>query len=415
MRNFLNIRRPSFGLRFLLLLANVCAVCPLSAQVSEQVFKTDYRIDPAKKGELSLGIDNLSFFKDNEYMGLYANGYTLPGLWLQTKAVYYPLSILKLEAGVHFLRFWGTDRYPNMAYRNIAVWKGDQYRKGMHTLFWFRAQLALSSHADIILGGLYGGANHNLIEPLYHPELNLSADPEMGAQFLYHSRGLDLDLWVNWESFIFRDDIHQEAFTVGLSSRIKFNKPEASFHVYMPVQAVVQHRGGEIDTLFGTSVETLVNYAFGVGGTWNTGHKVFKNINLEIDAAGYNQQADNLWPLDKGHGLYARIAADIYDFRVKASYWKCHDFISLFGNPFYGAVSTAYPNVTFADPVLLYCGLEYSRVLAKGFAFGVDLDVYKHQQLTLRSGKSESQRKGQTNVSAGIYLRVNPSFLIKKF
>ena len=42
-------------------------------------------------------------------------GYTLPGLWLQAKAIYYPLSNLKLEAGVHALRFWGANKYPSMA------------------------------------------------------------------------------------------------------------------------------------------------------------------------------------------------------------------------------------------------------------------------------------------------------------
>lgn len=98
-----------------------------------------------------------------------------------------------------------------MAYQDIAHWKGDQYQKGFHALPWFRAQVALSDHVNIVLGDLYGAANHNLIEPLYNPELNMVADPEMGLQLLYNSRRFDLDVWVNWESFIFREDIHQEA------------------------------------------------------------------------------------------------------------------------------------------------------------------------------------------------------------
>lgn len=402
-----------FYFLFLLFIIGTSDICVLHAQLSERVFKTDYRIYPDKQGELSVEIDNLNFFKDNEYMGLYANGYTLPGFWLQTKAVYYPLDILKIEAGVYFLRFWGTDRYPNMAYQDIADWKGDQYKKGMHLLPWFRAQVALSGRVNIVLGSLYGGAHHNLTEPLYNPELNTSADPEMGIQLLYHSRPLDADIWINWESFIYEGDVHQEAFTAGLSSRLKFNPPESRLHFYMPLQAVIQHRGGEIDTIYATSVQTLANYAAGVGMIWNTGHKVFRNVNWEIDVAGYYQQADKLWPFDNGYGLYVRASADIYNFRVKASYWKCYDFISLFGSPFYGAVSTAYPGLSFDNPSLYYFGLEYSRVLAKGFSFGVDVDVYKHGDLTLIGNGSANKRKGQTNFSAGIYLRVNPSFLIK--
>lgn len=30
------------------------------------------------------------------------------------------------------------------------------------------------------------------------------------------------------------------------------------------------------------------------------------------------------------NGVYARASADIYDFRVKTSYWRCHQFISMF-------------------------------------------------------------------------------------
>lgn len=92
----------------------------LNAQISENVFKTDERIDSLKKGDLYVEIDNISFFKDDEYTGSFLKGYTLPGFWLQAKGVYYPLDILKLEAGIHFLRFWGADHYPNMAYMDIA-------------------------------------------------------------------------------------------------------------------------------------------------------------------------------------------------------------------------------------------------------------------------------------------------------
>lgn len=398
-----------------LLFTTLPAASDVHAQISDRVFKTDHRIDPGKQGELSAEIDNLSFFKDNEYSGLFMKGYTLPGLWLQGKAVYYPLSNLKLEAGVHLLRYWGADRYPNMSYQDIAYWKGQQYQNGVHILPFFRAQVALSDHVNIILGDLYGGANHNLIEPLYNPELNLTADPEMGLQLIYNSRPFDLDVWVNWESFIFNNDVHQEAFVVGLSTRVKFNQPESTFHFYLPVQGLAQHRGGEIDTIGTNSVQTLMNGAIGVGGIWNTGHRIFKNVNVEVDATGYYQQAGKLWPLDNGYGLYARASADIYDFRVKASYWQCDDFISMYGSPFYGAVSTRKDGATFDSPSMAYVGVEYSRVLGKGFSLGIDLDVYHHFASTIYERNGESYSTSGTSFSAGIYLRINPSFLIKKF
>ena len=41
-----------------------------------------------------------------------------------------------------------------------------------------------------------------------------------------------------------------------------------------------------------------MNGAIGIGGVWNTGHRIFKNLNVELDATGYYQQAGEIWPFD---------------------------------------------------------------------------------------------------------------------
>ncbi|MEG1565015.1 MAG: hypothetical protein RR365_15045, partial [Bacteroides sp.] len=210
----------------------------VQAQMVERVCSSDYQINPDRVGELSVELDNISFFKDNEFTGSMMKGYSLPGLWLQPKAVFFPLKNIKLELGVHALIYSGAYKFPNYAYQDIAKWKGDQFQRGTHILPFFRAQLALS-HVNLVLGNIYGGANHRLIEPMYNPELNLTADPETGFQMLYDSRCFDLDAWINWQSFIFDEDTHQEAFTVGMSSRIRFNDSKSLFHFYTPVQLMV--------------------------------------------------------------------------------------------------------------------------------------------------------------------------------
>ena len=387
----------------------------VKAQIADKVYKTDSRIISDRKGELRIELDNISFFRDNEFSTSTMDGYTLPGLWLQPKLVFYPLDNLKLEAGVHMLRYWGADRYPNMAYRDIAYWKGGK-QKGIHVLPYFRAQVALSEHVDIVLGNLYGGANHQLIDPLYCPELNMTADPEAGLQFLYHSRPFDLDVWVNWESFIFRDDTHQEAFVVGLSSRLKLNDEEAPFHFYLPLQGVIQHRGGEIDTINTNSVQTLMNGALGAGMRWNINHSVFRKAQFEVDALGYYQQAGTLWPFESGAGMYAHASVGIYDFRVKAGYFLGHNFISMMGYPFFGAVSTKNEGVTYNNPSTGYLGLEYSRTLAPGYAVGVDVDIFCQGAAKAVDAKGQVVPNGSsTSFAAGVYLRIHPSILIKKF
>jgi hypothetical protein len=408
-----------FCRRLLTLLLSSCFfhLCPpsLPAQVNEIVYSSEYRIDEERQGELLIEIDNLNFCKNNEFAGSFVAGSSLPGLWVQTKGVYYPLSNLKLELGFHALIYHGACKYPNFAYADIAKWKGNQFQKGAHLLPYLRAQADLTDHLTLVFGNIYGGANHQLAEPLYDPELNYTADPETGLQLLYDTRTFWGDLWLNWQSFIFKTDTHQEAFTVGLSSRFKFNGPSSVIHMYAPFQGVIQHRGGEIDTITTASVQTLMNGAAGFGIVWNTNRPAVRKISAEVDVAAYYQQAGNIWPFESGYGLYFKTFADIRDFRVKASYWQCEDFISLFGSPFYGAASIKKEGLTFLTPRLVHFGAEYSKSFGKGFSLGAGLDLYH-----VLSGDTKHPVEGiqpyggATSFTAGAYLRFNPSFLIKR-
>lgn len=374
-----------------------------SAQITKQVFEEEPILSPEQKGELSIEIDNLTFFKNNEYDGDILKGYTLPGFWLNGKVTYQPLENIKLEAGVHTLYYYGTKRYPSYAYQDIAKWNPDSYQSGIRILPFFLAHLVLSPHFDLVLGNIYGGVNHQLIAPLYNQELSLTADPEMGVQLLYKSKVFDADIWVNWESFIFQKDTHQEAFTFGLSSRIKYNHPQSNVHFYTPIQLLAQHRGGEIDTIQTNSVHTLMNAAVGIGMEWKTDFRWLTKVSAELNAMGYYQQAGTLWPLDDGYAWHAALAADLRNFRIKGGYWKGKDFISLFGIPYYGVASTVNPEQVYKNPSTLYAGWEYTYTFGKSYAIGADMDFYK------------SNATDKTTFSIGVYLRINPSFLLKKY
>ena len=388
-----------------------------SGQINQLVYRTNYRIDTAKVRQLLVEVDNISFFVDNEYKGPYVKGYSLPGLWVQPKLIYYPLSNLKVEAGVHFLFYHGADKYPSVAYQDIAEWKGEHYQKGVHVLPYFRAQLALGERFNLVFGNLYGAANHQLIEPLYHPELNLSCDPEMGLQLLYASPRFNMDIWINWQSFIFRDDIHKEAFTVGLSSRVKVNDPEeSSFHLSIPIQVLAQHRGGEIDTIYTNSVQTLINGAVGVRGTWRTHQPWLQKVEAEVDGFFSYQQAGIVWPFESGYGLYARVVAEAKGVRAKLGYSWCDQFVSLYGSPFFGAVSMSEQGTTFDRPHLLTYGLEYSRPFGNGFAFGAEIKLYHALSPWVTTVGGDRYQAGRDlSFSVGAYLRINPSFLLKQF
>lgn len=411
-------RERCIGIRLLTVgfLLFLSAVFSVQAQHAEGIYSDDYTVDPEKHKELSLELNNLNFFKNIEYDNTVIKGYSLPGLWLQPKVVYHALPNIRLEAGLHALLYHGSYRYPNVAYHDIAEWKGGQYQKGAHITTYFRAQLQLTKNLNIVLGNIYGGSNHQLIEPLYSPELNLTADPEAGVQLLWDSRRIHADLWLNWHSFIYKGDTHQEAFTVGLSSRFDLNDPDSKIHLYVPLQVLAQHRGGELDTMQVNSISTFVNAATGIGATWNTGHRLFRRLTLEADFLGYYQQAGTLWPIDKGVASYLSLHAEIGKFHLKTAYFNNQDFISLYGNPLFGAMSLIEENAVYEHPQMFYLGGEYTLKLGKGYALGVDFDLYQMFSDVINHPETGKRSiKGNTNFSFGVYFRVTPSFLLKKF
>ena len=398
----------------------------LYAQLADNLYTSDYHIDSLYKGRLSIEVDNLSFFKNNEYGSTVQKGYTLPGFWLQLKAVYKPLSNLRLEAGVHSIWFWGTTRYPAFAYKNIAKWVGQDYAHNVHLLPYFRANLALSDNVSIILGDLYGGSNHRLIEPLYNPELNLSSDPEKGLQLLYRTKWLDFDSWIDWITYIYNLDTHQESFVAGGSARFKLNSPQSRWHVYFPVQGLAHHKGGEIDDT-DTYVQTIMNGALGTGLKWNTNGRIIKHVNAEFDMVGYIFPAghSSLFSsgqtsfFDRGRGYYSKIDMQLADFNISTSYWSCNNFVPIFGNPFYSSISVKEEGMLYRKPKMLSFGADYVRSLGKGFVFGINAEVYYYLSGKMYSAETRLDQPSpfgnNTNFSAGVYLRINPSFLIKQY
>lgn len=387
----------------------------VSAQTEDGRYLTDYRIDSLRARELRLDMDNLFFFKNNEFGNSVMKGYTLPGAWINPKLSYIPLPNIKFEAGACMLWYSGAYEYPNYAYQDIAQWKGEHYQKGTHLLPYFRGQVALGNF-NFVLGNIYGGSNHRLILPMYNPELNLTADPETGFQILYDAPRFHLDAWINWQSFIFESDTHQESFVAGLSSEVKFNSPQSEWHWYMPVQMVAQHRGGEIDDT-DTGVETLMNGSVGVGLTWNANRGKLKRLNWEIDALGYYQQSGELWPFGHGIAGYAKMGADFKYLSLQAGAFVCNEFISLLGSPYFGAVSTRYEGGHYdGTPFTGFLTAEYSRTFVKIYSFGLKGELYYSApgRLVHEDENARLEKKSGTGISVGAYLRLNLSLLLKK-
>ena len=185
----------------------------------------------------------------------------------------------------------------------------------------------------------------------------------------------------------------------------------------MREQVVVQPRGSEGLVDNNRHVSSLINGGIGLGVTRNFDRKWIEALHCEGDVLGYYQQSGHLWPHDKGYGGYLRSTVELReDLLINAGYFICKDIISLFGIPYYGAVSMTNEELTFDKPQTISLTAEYYRTFAKNYGLGAKLEVYHSMPGDMKYADGTREKgKQSTNFTIGIYLRVNPSFLLKKF
>lgn len=372
-------------------------------------------LTPDKQGELALEIDNLSFFKDNEYEGEQSRGYSLPGFWIQPRLTYQPLAQVRLEAGFHALVFDGANKYPCYAYHDIGVWKGSQYQRGAHVLPFFRAQAQMGA-VSLVLGDIYGAEHHEVMEPLWNPELTLTQDPEMGFQILADLPRWKLDAWLNWQSYIFQEATHQEAFTVGIHQRILLNAKANRLHWYLPIDILIQHRGGEQD-ITDLGVQTITNGGVGIGMKWNAQSHVLQNLSAEVAALGCWQQSGSIWPFNTGAAATVSVSALFQkNISVSGGLFYAKDFVSLYGAPFYSTLSVKHPGARFSRMLTPHVGVEWKHDFSKDYTFGAKADYFPLSAgaLTHPAGAVDPATYAN-NFSFGVYFRCRPRFLLKRF
>lgn len=396
-----------------------------NADMARRLGFQPYRVDSSQTNTLGIELEALAFFKDNEFDGSVLNGYSLPGVRLQPRLTYTPVDKIKLELGLHATIYSGANKYPCYVFHDVATWKGDQYQSGAHLLPFFRAT-ARFSNITLAVGNLYGGATHGFIEPMYNPELILTDDPEMGFQMIVDTRRWHSDLWMNWQSYVFRESTHQEAFSVGWTQTVNVWKHKhrgVTHSLNIPIQLSIQHRGGEnIDSDLG--VQTIANGALGLAYEYQApANRVVTGVQAEAMALYCLQQSGNLWPFDNGPAVWLRASVDfIRDLRVTAGFFAGNDFCSLFGSQYFGTLSTKHPGGRFSSMITGLIGVEYSRTFARAYTVGAHLKAYINKTGTLSLPADDTHPQPytvpgefRTPFSFGVYFRCSPSFVLKRF
>ena len=362
-------------------LLTLLCLSTLEAQTYYRGEEPSCTTQPDSTALLSLHVVGEGFFRNDEYASDLVADYTLPGYRLHTALAYRPTTHLPVELrlGLYHLYYWGATRYPaGLAYQDLPYWRGDgaDYTR-LRLLPSFRASIQPAPGWAVLLGQLQGGTKHRLLEPLYNPELQLTADPEVGLQIRYEGQQSRLDTWIDWQSFIFGGAQHPEAFVFGLSTSHTFTlRPSQSLEVV--AQATAHHRGGVLNERPDT-VHTWLNTA--LGAVYHHSIALPRHplhLHAGLYALGYSQRGEH-YASDKGWGWLATAGLSWGRWESELSHFEGHDFISPLGIPFAQSVGRAGPKhlLTHYPRYTSWQG-SYRIIEAKDYTFGVSGGVYIH-------------------------------------
>lgn len=355
-----------------------------SAQLNNRAFEQKLIINEVDSNSLFFGFNALGFSKNNEYFNDIADGFTLFGYQFNPYLSYQPLKNFRFDFGLYLQKDFGTNDFSEIS-----------------PTFSFKYQ---KEYYSIVFGTLEGSVNHNLIEPLYDFENVLIDRLENGIQFLYEKDKLKLDAWVDWQNMIFRGDDDQEEVSGGLSAQ--YNLIDKDYKLYLPVQFLVFHQGGQID-LNDDPLVTLINTAIGLGFKKPISDVGFlKSFITENYYVYYNDfSSQSLRAFENGNGWYLNTTIEMkHGLELMASYWRGNEFISINGGQLYPSVSSTVKRPDAVEEIreLLIFRIFHNIKIADNLYISSRFEPF----YDLKNQKFE--------FSHGIYINYRPRFFLLK-
>lgn len=319
-----------FGFRFDTI-KYVLGLCLLTwqaqAQLPNAMFNDSLQVKPPDAHKLYFGFRNLNYFKNNEYFGKIADGYTLFGYQLNPKLIYFPSENLRVEAGAFIWKDFGNEKYTKILPTFSLKYQRDSL--------------------SFVFGNLEGSLQHGLIEPLYDFEKIMLDRLENGVQFAYKHRRAKVETWVDWQRMLYPAGKYQEEISGGLASEIYLLRNNA-WRIGVPLQATVFHRGGQIDSV-DKPLTSILNGSVGLAVTRRLQPSGFwRAVSANVAQVYYdNFSFEKQLPFSKGKGLYANISVDTKPFTLMLSYWNGDSYLSTRGGALYQSVQQAWRGDAF--------------------------------------------------------------------
>ncbi|MBL7764741.1 MAG: hypothetical protein JNJ58_01505 [Chitinophagaceae bacterium] len=327
------------------------------SQINNQLLNAEIDVHDSLKGSVLLSVENKNFLRNNEYFGNIATGYTLFGTQLALQTAYVPHENVRIQGGIFLLSDFG-----NPALRQVSpMLTLKLQKKGYSFLF----------------GTLEGNLSHRLIEPLFNYERYISHPIENGLQFKINHDKLWSDTWLNWEVMQYYQSDFQEQFTAGHSTSIQlFGNDHMSLH--LPLQGIITHRGGQIDTLQ-APLQTMANGAIGLVFSYRS-----QGFIRELKTENYYSMYKDLSPVkqnpyNQGDGIYLNVSVKSrQDVLLSAGYWQGKTFMASRGGYLFQSAASIFgkPGYQESNREILFFRLLYQHKLLKGLSADVRFEPY---------------------------------------
>jgi hypothetical protein len=337
---------------------------------------------PADSQKLFFSFHNKNFFKNNEYFNPLNEGYTLLGFVAQPSLSYLPGKTTKIEVGGSFLKYSGRQGFSDI--QPIL-----------------RFQYQPSQSFQMVMGSIFGGVSHGLIEPLYRWEQDFMNPLESGLQFLFNTSHLKTDVWLQWEKFIFRNDPFQEQLTVGTTFSWNLNPDTKNFNLSIPFQSIINHHGGQ-EIAIDTAIQTLANYATGIKASWQMPRKL-KELTIECWVMRYNDLSpQKLQAYKNGYGIYPKAGIKLGSFMFQTGYFYGEKFIAIKGEPLFHSALTPNSGILFPIRNLLSAKFAFIKRVDKGISMAAYTETYT------------DLKSGNTDYNYGVHIIFDQEFFITK-
>lgn len=327
------------------------------AQINNELLEQHITIADSNAEQISLSVENRNFFKNNEYFGDLVTGYTLMGTQLSAQLAYQAGEHIRLQGGVYMVSDFG-----NNTIRKISPVITLKMQKNGYSL---------------LFGSLEGNVSHRLIEPMLNYERYITHNIENGVQIKIDRKRIWSDTWMNWEVMQYLNSNFQEQFSVGHSSQIHLIDND-KFKLDLPIQALITHRGGQIDTV-NTPLESIANAAIGISASVEL-NSFIKRIQTQNYYTIYrNISPTKLIHYSQGDGLFLNVEATTKNgFGASLGYWKGYQYYAGRGGFLYQSIASEYGKQGVVEPnrQIAFLRLLYQKPIYKGLSVDVRFEPY---------------------------------------